>query len=91
MSKPKLIRITTVPLSLEKLLEGQLGYMNRFFDVTAVSSEEERLRRYGEREGVNTFYVDLTREITPFKDLRAVFTLYRYLKRNKPEIGRAHV
>jgi glycosyltransferase involved in cell wall biosynthesis len=90
MSKPKLIRITTVPLSLEKLLEGQLGYMSRFYEVTAISSEEDRLVRYGKKEGVETFYVDLTRSITPLKDLKAVFKLYRYLKKTKPEIVHTH-
>jgi len=37
MSKPKIIRITTVPISLEKLLEGQLGFMKDYFEVTAIN------------------------------------------------------
>ena len=53
MSKRKLIRITTVPLSLEKLLEGQLAFMKQHYKVTAISSDPDRLQRYGEGEGVN--------------------------------------
>ena len=40
----KLIRITTVPLSLDKLLEGQLGFMKDTHDVIAVSSDKEYLK-----------------------------------------------
>jgi hypothetical protein len=35
--KKKLVRITTVPISLEKLLEGQLAFMSKRFDVIAIS------------------------------------------------------
>ncbi len=90
MQKPKLIRITTIPLSLEKLLEGQLEFMNRHYEVIAVSSEKERLESYGSREGVRTFYVPLTRRITPLKDLRAVWKLYRFLRKERPLIVHSH-
>ena len=40
--KDKLIRITTVPISLEKLLENQLEFMSEFYQVTAISSDKER-------------------------------------------------
>jgi len=88
--KSKLIRITTVPLSLEKLLEGQLSFMKQFFEVTAVSSEKEQLLTFGKQEGVTTFYLPLTRKITPFKDIRSVWRLYRFLKRETPQIVHTH-
>tara|TARA_B110000027_G_C16117249_1_gene300793 strand:+ start:1248 stop:2414 length:1167 start_codon:yes stop_codon:yes gene_type:complete len=88
--KIKLIRITTVPLSLEKLLENQLRFMNSFFEVTAVSSEKKRLEEFGREQGVHTFHVDLTRKITPFKDLKAVFKLYKFFKKEKPSIVHTH-
>jgi glycosyltransferase involved in cell wall biosynthesis len=86
----KLIRITTIPLSLEKLLEGQLTYMNQFYEVTAVSAEKERLERYGEKNGVKTFWVEMTRAITPLQDLKAVWKLYNFFKNEKPEIVHTH-
>ncbi|NNM22738.1 MAG: glycosyltransferase family 4 protein [Flavobacteriaceae bacterium] len=90
MKKKKLIRVTTVPLSLEKLLEGQLRFMSDHFDVTAISSEKERLERYGMTEGVRTYYVPMTRKITPFKDLWAVWSLFRFLRSERPEIVHTH-
>ncbi|APG59290.1 glycosyltransferase family 4 protein [Christiangramia salexigens] len=86
----KLIRITTIPLSLEKLLEGQLTFMNDHYEVVAVSAEENRLEQYGRDNGVKTFWVDMTRAITPFKDLKALFKLTRYLRTEKPLIIHSH-
>ncbi len=90
MGKPKLIRITTVPLSLEKLLEGQLAYMSQYYELIAVSSDKDRLERYGKHEGVRTFPLELTRRITPWKDLKAVYRLYRFLKKERPQIVHTH-
>lgn len=86
----KLVRITTVPLSLEKLLEGQLTYMNNYYEVIAVSAERERLKKYGEDNRVRTFWVEMTRAITPFQDLKALFKLYAFLKEEKPLIVHSH-
>jgi glycosyltransferase involved in cell wall biosynthesis len=86
----KLIRITTIPLSLEKLLESQLTFMSRHYEVTAVAAEKERLEKYGKNNGVNTFWVEMTRAITPVQDLKAVWRLYNFFKAEKPEIVHTH-
>jgi len=90
MPKSKLIRITTVPLSLEKLLEDQLQFMSQYYDVTAVSSDKERLERYGKAEGVAVSHLELTRKITPLKDISAVYKLYKFLRNEKPLIVHTH-
>ncbi|MCY2686974.1 glycosyltransferase family 4 protein [Salinimicrobium sp. TH3] len=86
----KLIRITTVPLSLEKLLEGQLNFMQREYEVIAVSSEKNKLNELGREIGVRTYPVAMTREITPIKDLGSLWYLYRFLKKEKPLIVHTH-
>jgi glycosyltransferase involved in cell wall biosynthesis len=90
MPKPKLIRITTVPVSLEKLLEGQLAFMQKYFQVIAVSSDKENLKQYEQKNNIRTQYIPLTRKITPIKDLIAVFKLYTFLKKEKPQIVHTH-
>lgn len=90
MHKKKLIRITTVPISLDKLLEGQLAYMKEFYNVIAVSSQEEELERVAAKQGVPYFFLPLTRKITPFKDLKAVYSLYSFLRKEKPAIVHTH-
>ena len=86
----KIVRITTIPLSLEKLLEGQLAYMSQYYELIAVSSDKDRLEVYGKNEGVRTFPLELTRKITPWQDLKAVYGLYRFLKKERPEIVHTH-
>lgn len=86
----KLIRITTVPLSLEKLLEGQLSFMKEYYEVTAISAEQERLQAFGKANGVSTYHVELTREITPWADLKALSKMYWYFKREKPLMVHTH-
>ena len=90
MIKKKLIRITTVPISLEKLLSGQLNFMKSFYDVIAISSEKANLLKYGESESLETFHVEMTRKITPFKDFLAMVKLYFYFKKQKPFIVHTH-
>ncbi len=86
----KLVRITTIPLSLEKLLEGQLSFMNNHYEVIAVSAEKDRLDKYGIDNGVRTFHVEMTRAITPVQDLKALLKLFKFLKKEKPLIVHTH-
>lgn len=86
----KLIRITTVPISIEKLLENQPKYFSKFFDITIVSSNKSELEKLGKKQGVKTFCLPLTRKITPFKDIIAIFKLYFFLKRENPKIVHSH-
>ena len=69
MKKKKLIRITTVPMSLDKLLEGQLKCLNDVYNIIAISGENELLRRVERREGVIVHPITMQRSISPLKDL----------------------
>lgn len=86
----KLIRITTVPISLEKLLEGQLAFMKEYYEVIAIASIEKELDAYGIKNEITTYHLELTRKITPLKDLKAVYKLYKFLKKEKPVIVHSH-
>jgi len=90
MPQIKLIRITTVPLSLDKLLEGQLQYMQQHIEVVAVSSGGEELEAVEKREGVRTIAISMTRQITPLKDIISVWKLYHLFKKECPAIVHTH-
>lgn len=90
MSNKKIIRVTTVAGSLRILLKGQLSYMNQFYDVIGVSSKDRLLAEVTEIEGIRTEGIDMTRKITPFKDLRAVWQLYVFFRKEKPAIVHTH-
>ncbi len=82
----KLIRITTVPISLDYLLKGQLKFLNQHFEVVAVSGEDEHLLEVAEREQVRTIPLTIQRAIRPFYDLVALWKLYRLFKKERPQI-----
>ena len=86
----KLIRITTIPISLEKLLSGQLQFMSSHYDVIAVSSDRQKLEAVGKSQNVAVFPLEMTRQITPLKDILAVVKLYFFLKKTKPFIVHTH-
>ena len=88
--KPKLIRITTVPISLKILLQDQLRFMNRFFEVVAVSSKGTELDEVENTEGVRTIELEMSREITPLQDLLSLLKMIRLLYKEKPQIVHTH-
>ncbi|MFY4749228.1 glycosyltransferase family 4 protein [Aliarcobacter butzleri] len=82
----KLIIITTVPMSLATLLKGQAKYLSSYFDVKLVTSFSEKNQEISKAEGVELKSIDMTRQITIIKDLRALIELYKYFKNQKPDI-----
>jgi len=86
----KLFRITTVPISLDKLLGKQLTFMNQYYDVTAISADALELKKVATKYGIRDYHVEMTRDISPVRDILAVVKLYLYLRKEKPEIVHSH-
>lgn len=86
MKKKKLIKVSTVPMSLDSFCRGQLQMLSQYYDVVAVSSPEPELKMIAEREGVRTIAVPMERHISLFKDLRSLWQMVRVFRREKPDI-----
>ncbi len=86
----KLLRITTVPISLNKLLGKQLTFMNQFYAVTAISADAEELQQVAKRYGVKNHPIEMTREISPLEDLKSLWQFYRLCKKEKPFMVHSH-
>jgi glycosyltransferase involved in cell wall biosynthesis len=84
--KKKLIRVSTVPLSLYLLLEGQLKFLNQDFDVLGVSSPGKYLEMVKEREGIRVYPIEIKRHISLINDFVSLYKLYRLFKNEKPDI-----
>lgn len=82
----KLIKISTVPQSLNGFCRGQLKMLSAYYEVVAVSSPEPELRMIEEREGVRTIAVPMERHISLLKDLRSLWRMVRVFRREKPDI-----
>lgn len=84
--KPKLIRTATVPLSLNVLLRGQLEFLSRYFDVTALSGAGPDMDETSRREKVKTRIIEMRRNISPLHDLISLWKLYHYFRKERPGI-----
>jgi len=88
---PKLIRITTVPVSLKLLLSGQMKYMKAAgWEVQMVSADGKEINEIVRKEGCEHFEIPFTRKITPLHDLVCLWKLYKFLKEEKPDIVHTH-
>ena len=86
MVKVKIIRTSTVAISLDFLLKGQLAFLNKEYEVVAVSGKDQHLEKVAYREGVRTESVTMQRSISPLKDLVSLWKLFWLLKKEKPQI-----
>lgn len=92
----KLIRVTTVPMTLRLLCSGLMRELaQEGYDVIAISSpnteeqpngEVSELAAYGEQEGVRTVALAMERQISPLKDLKSLWQMWRVLRREKPDM-----
>ncbi len=88
---PKLIRVTTVPIALKYLLAGQMKYMKEHgFDVIMVSADDKEREDVIRNEGCPHHVIPMTRKITPFSDLKSLWKMYRFFKKEKPDIVHSH-
>jgi glycosyltransferase involved in cell wall biosynthesis len=91
MLNMKLLRITTVPISLHKLLQGQPGYMQEHgFEVILASAEGPEIPQIETQTGLKVHTLDLTRQISPLTDLKALWQTYQLIKQTRPDIVHTH-
>ena len=87
----KLLRITTVPISLHKLLQGQPQYMmQNGMEVVLASAEGKEIPEIEKNTGLKVHILPLTRKISPFTDLKALWQTYKLIKKEKPDIVHTH-
>ena len=90
MPPKKLLRITTVPISLHLLLRGQFRFMReQGYDVYTMSAEGKEIQEVV-KEGVPHIIVPFTRQITPIQDLVCLFKLISIIRKMKPHIVHTH-
>lgn len=85
-NKHKLLRITTISGSLAGLLKGQLRFLNQYYDVVGVASDNGSLQEVSEREGIRVINVPMERDINLWKDLISLLRMIRLIRHEKPNI-----
>ena len=80
----KLFRISTVPTTLESLLNDQLRMVNEHYEVVAVSSLGKEMQILREREGIRTIEVPMERRISPIKDFISLVRMIWVFVKERP-------
>ena len=89
--RPKLIRITTVPLAFKYLLPGQCKFLSQNgFKVIMVSADGPDREDVMVQEGCPHIIVEMTRTISPWADMKAIWKMYRLFKKERPDIVHSH-
>jgi len=89
--KPKLVRITTVPVSLRLLLKGQMKYMKEHgFEVVMISSPGDDAAIVEQQEECEMITIPMERKVSLFADVQSLFRLIRILKNLEPDIVHTH-
>lgn len=84
--KTKIIRISTVPISLNVFCKGLLQELSNDYEVVAVSSPGADLEEVEVREKVRTIAVPMRRHISPLHDLISLWQLFWLFRREKPDM-----
>ena len=84
--KTKIIRISTVPISLNVFCKGLLQELSNDYEIVAVSSPGTDLEKVEMREKVRTFAVPMRRHISPLHDLISLWQLFWLFRREKPDM-----
>jgi len=89
--KVRLIHVTTVPMTLLVLFQGQMEYMRQQgLEVIGVSSPGPILQKVAERDRIPVYGVSMVRGISPLADLVALARLWRLFRRFRPAIVHGH-
>ena len=82
----KLIKISTIPDSLETLLKGQLKMLSEYYEVVVVSSPGEKMKVLEEREGVRTVSIPMERRISLVEDFISLLRLIVFFAKERPDM-----
>ena len=80
----KIIRATTVPISLNVLCKGMLKELTGKYEVVVVSSPGVELNEVALREGVREIAVPMARHISIIKDCKSLWKMRRVFHKEKP-------
>jgi len=85
-NRVRIVYVVTSSLSA-RLIRGQLNYLRQLgFEAFLISSSGDELYRTQTLEGVPTVAVPMAREIALWKDLRALWMLWRVMRQLRPSI-----
>lgn len=82
----KILRVSTVPLSLNSLLKGQLKMLNEHYEIVGVSSPGSELEEVHQREGIRVIVLPMERHISLVKDFISLIRMILLFLKEQPDM-----
>src|SRR5687768_17737680 len=90
VNRPKIAHVTTIDVSLRYLLLNQMSSIrDAGYEVVGISSPGPYVGTL-EAAGIRHIPVNMSRNLTPWADLRSLWQLYRVMKRERFTIVHTH-
>lgn len=83
----KILRTSTIGASLNDFCKGLLQELKgKGYEIVALSSPDADLKELEIREGVRTIGVNMERQISLLKDVKALYSIYKVMCEEKPDM-----
>ncbi len=88
----RVLEIITLASSAEAFIGNQFSYFQkeRDYEMHLICSYGEGLDTFAHKQGIKYEVVEISRQLAPLKDLKAVFKIAHYIRKNKIDIIVAH-
>ncbi len=81
----KIIYIVAIPGSIQSFLVDRMHYLSDTYNVQAVCSPGPEHEEF-KKQGLVTHAIPIARRIAPLRDVVSLFQLYRFLRKERPDI-----
>jgi len=88
----KILFVITLKTSAESFIGDQMTYLqnNGDFECHLICSPHPELKDYAHSQDVHLKEVYIKRTLSPIKDIKAFFSIYKYIRKNKFDVLIAH-
>ncbi len=84
--KKKIAVVVAAPMTINFFLKDQVIALSKIYDVTIICNAENSLEIGTVAQHVRFIPIDIRREIAPWSDLRALWSLFKVFRQNNYEI-----
>lgn len=88
---PTILHVVNIYFAIPFFLGNQLTYFRqKGYDIHIVCSPSEELRDYAKQQGFKYKEIPILRKISLIQDLKSVWQIFRYIRKNQIEIVSGH-
>ncbi|WP_284461722.1 glycosyltransferase family 4 protein [Chryseobacterium sp.] len=91
MEKKKVLHVISISFVINHFFGNQFAYFNKKgYKFFVACSEDDKLFQYSKEKDFTPFPVPIVRSIEPIQDIKSIYKLYKFIKKEKFDIVVAH-